>query len=151
MVVWGLRFLVWNWVFWVGVFSWWGFGPVVWGHLGFFGVDALHINIKEKPLEKRNFAAACYNRQGFCGKSASKMLLYCIQSIALHRGMVDIEYSFCAISCSYSNSTKACLAVQLATSKIPRALSTMQRKPILSIMFSLWSSFQLKQPGSCKN
>ena len=120
MVVWGLRFLVWNWVFWVGVFSWWGFGPVVWGHLGFFGVDALHINIKEKPLEKRNFAAACYNRQGFCGKSASKMLLYCIQSIALHRGMVDIEYSFVTLSCSYSNSTKACLAVHLATNKISK-------------------------------
>ena len=30
------------WVFGVGVFSWWGLGPAVWGHLGFLGWGFLY-------------------------------------------------------------------------------------------------------------
>ena len=35
----GFEIGVLNWVFRVGVFSWLGFGPVVWGHLGFRGLE----------------------------------------------------------------------------------------------------------------
>ena len=47
MVVWGLGFP--GWCLELG-FPGWGFqlmGPVAWGFLGFFGVEALHINIEE--------------------------------------------------------------------------------------------------------
>ena len=45
----GWSFGVWvlNRVFGVGVFCWWGLGPVVLGLLGFFGVGALYIIIEE--------------------------------------------------------------------------------------------------------
>ena len=106
MVVWGLRFSVWNWVFGVGVFSWWGFGPVVWGHLGFFlGLTLLYKHQRITLGKKETLRQPVTTVKGFCGKFASKMLLYCIQTIVLHIKIDDIEYLFITLSCSYSNST----------------------------------------------
>mgnify|MGYP001793554487 CR=1 FL=1 len=54
MVVAGFGVRVSDWVFGVGVFSWWGLGPVVWGLLGFgVGATCIFKNIKELTWEKK--------------------------------------------------------------------------------------------------
>ena len=42
MVIWGFGVGVLDLVYEVGVFSWWGLGPVVWGSLGFYGLGSLY-------------------------------------------------------------------------------------------------------------
>ena len=55
MVGWGFGVGVLDWVFGVRRFSWWGFGPVVWGRLGslgFWGLGSLYKN-RRINLEKK--------------------------------------------------------------------------------------------------
>ena len=79
---WWFGFGVLDWVFVVGVFSWWGFVPVVWGLLGFFGEGALYVNIEKKP--GKNFASNIVSHRPqlvMSGKSTKSTLVCLSQTL----------------------------------------------------------------------
>ena len=86
----GFGVAVLNWFFGIAIFSWWDFGPVVWGQLGFWGPGSLYKHIR-LTLGKKFSPESPWGTTFYCLLAASNSISCVLEEIIIYH----TEMFFC--------------------------------------------------------
>ena len=95
----GFGVAVLNWFFGIAIFSWWDFGPVVWGQLGFWGPGSLYKHIR-LTLGKKFSPESPWGTTFYCLLAASNSISCVLEEIIIYHTkmfFVGAKFSYCCL------------------------------------------------------